>query len=65
MRWSLESPEDHWGRHDREQIRYWLAQPFTARLAQAEQYRVRRFGAGPHAFPRTFTLLPSVVSHDV
>jgi len=62
MRWSLESPEDHWARHDRAQVRYWASLPFAERLAQAERYRVRVFGAGPHGFPRRFTLLPPVAS---
>ncbi len=64
FRWSLESPEDHWARHDREQVRYWVSRPFTERLAQAERYRIRVSGVGPFPFPRTFALVPSVVSHD-
>lgn len=63
-RWSLETPEDHWARHDREQVRYWASLPFAERLAQAERYRVRVSGVGPFAFPRTFKLLPSVVAPD-
>ncbi len=61
IRGRLESPEEHWVRHDRAQLRYWLTQSVEERLAQAERYRVRRFGDGPVEFPRTFTLLPSVV----
>ncbi len=64
MRWSLESPEDHWARHDRDQVRYWLSVPFQERLAQAERYRVRVLGAGPYRLARTFTTLPSVVSTE-
>ncbi len=61
MRWSMESSEDHQRRHDPGQVRHWLSQPFSARLAQAESYRVRVLGAGPYKLPRTFRLLPSVV----
>ena len=64
MRWSLESPEDHAARHDSEQVRYWLSQPPSERLAQAERYRVRVLGGGPYALARTFALLPSVVSTE-
>ncbi len=64
MRWSLETPDDHWVRHDREQLRYWLSVPFAERLAQAERYRVRVLGEGPFLLGRTFTLLPSVVSTE-
>jgi hypothetical protein len=64
MTWSLESHEEHWARHDREQVRYWLSRPFAERLAQAEAYRVRVLGAGPHVLARTFTLLPSVASTE-
>jgi len=62
MRGRLESPDEHRARHDRAQLRYWLTQPSAERLAQAERYRVRRFGEGPHVLPRTFTLLPSKAS---
>ena len=62
MRWSLESPDDHWARHDREQVRYWLSRPPAERLAQAEDYRRRVFGEGPYTLTRTFKWLPSVVS---
>jgi hypothetical protein len=62
MSWSLESPDAHWARHDREQVRYWLSRPPAERLAQAEAYRVRVFGEGPFALARTFRWLPSVVS---
>ncbi len=65
LRGRLESPEEHWARHDRVQLRYWLAQPVAERLAQAERYRVRHFGEGPHVLPSTFTILPSVVSDDL
>jgi len=65
MRWTLESSEDHWARHDGEQVRYWLSRPFAERLAQAERYRVRVLGEGPYVLGRTFTLLPSVVSTEV
>jgi hypothetical protein len=61
MRWSLESPADHWARHDREQLRYWLSRPPAERLAQADGYRVRVYGAGPYTLTPTFTWLPSVV----
>jgi predicted lipid-binding transport protein (Tim44 family) len=64
MRGRLESADEHWAHHDRIQLRYWLTQPVEERLAQAERYRVRRFGEGPHALPRTFQLLPSVVVGD-
>jgi len=64
MRGRLESPEAHWAGHDQAQLRYWLAQPVQERLAQAERYRVRQFGEGPHLFPRTFKLLPSVVRDE-
>jgi hypothetical protein len=43
MRWALESSDDHWTRHDREQVRYWLSRPPVERLAQAESYRARVF----------------------
>jgi hypothetical protein len=62
MRWSLESPDDHWVRHDREQVRYWLSRPPAERLAHAEGYRVRVYGEGPYTLTRTFKWLPSVVS---
>lgn len=62
MRGRLEPPEEHWACHDQAQLRYWLAQPVAERLAQAERYRVRQFGEGPHVLPRTFKLLPSVVT---
>jgi len=62
MSWSLESPDTHWARHDREQVRYWLSRPPAERLAQAEAYRVRVFGEGPFALSRTFRWLPSVVA---
>lgn len=60
----LESPDEHWACHDRAQLRFWLSQPFAERLAQAERYRVRQFGEGPHRLPRTFRLLPSVVRDE-
>jgi len=60
----LESSKEHWARHDRAQLRYWLSQPVAERLAQAERYRVRQLGEGPHVLPRTFQLLPSVVSDE-
>lgn len=62
MRWSLESPDDHFARHDREQVRYWLSRPPAERLAQAEAYRVRVFGEGPFSLTRRFRWLPSVIS---
>ena len=62
MRWALESPDDHWARHDREQVRYWLSRPPAERLAQAEKYRMRVYGEGPYTLRRTFKWLPSVVS---
>ena len=61
MHWSLESPDNHWARHDREQLRYWLSRPPAERLAQAEGYRARVFGEGPYTLTRTFKWLPSVV----
>jgi hypothetical protein len=61
MRWSLELPEDHWARHDRDQLRYWLSRPPSERLAQAESYRVRVFGEGPYALVPTFKFVPSAV----
>jgi hypothetical protein len=61
MRWSLESPDEHWARHDREQVRYWLSRPPAERLARAESYRVRVYGEGPYTLTRTFKWLPSVV----
>ena len=64
MQWSLESPDDHWAQHDRTQVRYWLSLTSSERLAQAERYRVRVFGAGPYVLAPTFTILPSVVSPD-
>jgi hypothetical protein len=64
MRWSLESPEDHWARHDRDQVRYWLSRPAAERLAQADAYRTRVFGEGPYTLTRTFKWLPSVVTPD-
>ena len=60
-RWSLESPEAHAARHDRDQLRYWLAQPPEQRLKQAEAYRIRMFGDGPHHLVRSMRLLPNVV----
>jgi hypothetical protein len=62
MRWVLESPGDHWARHDRAQVRYWLSRPPAERLAQAASYRMRVYGEGPYAFRRTFKWLPSVVA---
>jgi hypothetical protein len=62
MRWSLESSDDRWARHDREQVRYWLSRPPAERLAQAAAYRVRMFGAGPFSLTRRFRWLPSVVA---
>jgi hypothetical protein len=64
MRWVLESPDDHWTRHDREQVRYWLSRPPAERLAQAESYRMRVFGEGPYRLTRTFRWLPSVVASE-
>jgi len=64
LRWSLESPEDHWTRHDREQVRYWRSRPPAERLAQAEAYRIRVFGEGPYTLVHTFKWLPCVVSSD-
>jgi predicted lipid-binding transport protein (Tim44 family) len=64
MRGRLESPEEHWARHDKAQLRFWLTRSFAERLAQAERYRMRQFGDGPHVFPRTFRLLPSVVTDE-
>jgi hypothetical protein len=61
MRWSLESSDQHESRHDSDQLRYWMAQPFAARLAQAEAYRARVLGAGPHRLIGTLRVLPSVV----
>jgi len=61
MPWSMESPEDHWARHDRVQVRYWLSVPFEERLRQAERYRVRVLGEGPFTLAPTLTLLPSAV----
>jgi hypothetical protein len=61
MRWSLESPDDHWAQHDPKQVRYWLSVPPSERLAQAERYRVRVLGAGPHLLTPTLAILPSVV----
>jgi hypothetical protein len=60
MTWSLESPDQHWARHDREQVRYWLSRPPAERLAQAERYRVRVFGEGPYALLPTHAWLPPV-----
>ena len=65
MSWSLESPEEHWGRHDRDQVRYWLSRPPSERLARAEEYRVRVFGEGPYTLSLTFKMLPSIVSSRV
>ncbi len=62
MSWSLESPDNHGARHDREQVRYWLSRPPAERLAQAEAYRVRVFGEDPFALTRRVSWLPSVVS---
>ncbi len=62
MRWALESPDVHWARHDREQVRYWLSRPPAERLAQAEAYRVRVFGEGPFTLKPIVRWLPSVVS---
>ena len=62
MRWSLESADTHWARHDREQLRYWLSRPPAERLAQAERYRTRVYGEGLYALIRPFKWLPSVVS---
>ena len=59
--WSFEAPGDHWARHDREQVRYWLSRPPAERLARADDYRVRVYGEGPYTLRRTFTWLPSVV----
>ena len=64
MTWSLESGDDHWDRHDREQVKYWLSRPPAERLAQADAYRVRVFGEGPYALSRTCRWLPSVVSRS-
>lgn len=64
MRGRLEAPLEHWASHDQAQLRYWLAQPVQERLAQAERYRVRQSGDGPHGLPRTFKLLPSVVTDE-
>lgn len=61
MRWSLESPGDHWARHDREQVRYWLSRPPAERLARADSYRMRVYGEGPYTLTRTFKWLPPVV----
>jgi hypothetical protein len=61
MRWSLESPGDHWARHDREQVRYWLSRPPAERLARADSYRMRVYGEGPYTLMRTFKWLPPVV----
>lgn len=61
MQWSMESPGDHWARHDREQVRYWLSRPPAERLARAESYRMRVYGDGPYALTRTFKWLPAVV----
>jgi len=65
MSWSLESPEEHWTRHDRAQVRYWLSRPSSERLARAEDYRVRVFGEGPYTLALTFKMLPSIVSSRV
>ena len=62
LRWSLESPEDHFARHDREQLRYWLSKSPAERLAQAEQYRIRVYGEGPYELKPVFQWLPSVVT---
>ncbi len=62
LRWSLESAGEHEARHDRDQLRYWLAQPADRRLAQAEAYRVRMCGEGPYRLGTTMRVLPSVVS---
>lgn len=63
MRWSFESLDDQASKHDSEQLHYWLTQPFAARLAQAETYRARVLGAGPHRLVGTVQVLPSVVTH--
>jgi hypothetical protein len=65
MSWSLESPAEHWRRHDRDQVRYWLSRPPSERLARADEYRVRVFGEGPYTLSRTFRMLPSIVSSHV
>ena len=65
MSWSLESPEEHWTRHDRDQVRYWLSRSPSERLARAAEYRVRVFGEGPYTLARSFQMLPSVVSSKV
>jgi hypothetical protein len=62
MRWALESPDDHWARHDREQVRYWLSRPPSERLARAAMCRMRVYGEGPYTLKRTFQWLPSVLS---
>ena len=62
MRWVMESPDEHWARHDREQVRYWMSRPPAERLERAASYRMRVYGEGPHALGRTFKWLPSVVS---
>jgi hypothetical protein len=62
MRWVLESPDDHWARHDREQVRYWLSRPPAERLARAASYRMRVYREGPYTLRRTCQWLPSVVS---
>lgn len=62
MRWALESPDDHWARHDREQVRYWLSRPPAERLARADSYRMRVYGEGPYTLRRSFKWLPSMVS---
>ena len=64
MRWSLESPERHWARHDREQVRYWLSRSPAERLVQADRYRARVFGDGPYRLVLTHAWLPSVVRSE-
>lgn len=64
LRWSLESADEHDQQHDRSQVRYWLSRPADERLAQAEAYRVRVSGAGPHALVGTIQWLPSVVDGE-
>lgn len=44
VRWTFESPADHWRLHDRREVEYWRSRPPQERLGQAARYRLRVHG---------------------
>jgi hypothetical protein len=57
MAWAFESAEQHWADHDARQVDYWRTRSAAERLAQAAEYRLRRYGEVTDPSPWLWRLL--------